>query len=437
MPSPLSRALRRPASDLSFSVFLVTVVLCLLRARDLPSVDFRAAGTTVSVGPADVALLATAVVAALRFRARRTLPSPWLLAATAAFALLITTSAIPNGADALTAAGKLAELAALTLGAAAFLDTRERLSALAELIVAYTIVAVFWGAVGFVGGAGGRQGSFLGEHDLAAVATMALAVGLAQIHARTGRPGLFAAVAIAAGGLGITLGASLASLLGLYLAVAAVLGLALARHRLRPGAALATLAVTVAVTAGTLSLRSGDLGFIQEWFGPEPERPGQYAASWSQRLIYAYVGGRVFLDRPLLGTGWQGELPPEDFAPYLPDARDLFSDQPASYFPKADGTLIPQQTYDQVLFELGLAGAGVFLAVALLAVRNAVQAGLRWPRSGERAELAYVPAAWLTGLAGALAGAALFGGAPLTATFWLTLGVVAAAPRLLRIPSPA
>jgi hypothetical protein len=31
-------------------------------------------------------------------------------------------------------------------------------------------------------------------------------------------------------------------------------------------------------------------------------------------------------------------------------------------------------------------------------------------------------------MAGALAGAALFGGAPLTALFWLTLGVVAADP---------
>lgn len=436
MPSPLSRALRRPASDPSFSVFLVTVVLCLLRSRDLPSVDVRAAGTTVSVGPADIALLATAVLAALRFRARRTLPSPWLLAAIAAFALLIAASAIPNGADAFIAAGKLTELAALTLGAAAFLDTRERLAALAELIVAYTIVAVFWGAVGFVGGAGGRQGSFLGEHDLAAVATMALAVGLARIHARTGRPGLFAAVAIAAGGLGITLGASLASLLGLYLAVAAVLGIALARHRLRPGAVLATLAVTVAVTAGTLSLRSGELGFIQEWFGPEPERPGQYAASWSQRLIYAYVGGRVFLDRPLLGTGWQGELPPEDFARYLPDARARFSDQPPSYFPRSDGTLIPQQSYDQVLFQLGVVGAALLLAIMLLALLHAMRTGTSWP-AGVASEHAYLPLGWLAGLAGALAGAALFGGAPLTATFWLTLGVVAAAPRLLRIPSPA
>jgi O-antigen ligase/polysaccharide polymerase Wzy-like membrane protein len=431
MPSPLSRALRRPASDLSFSVFLVTVLLCLLRSGDLPSIDLRTARTTVSVGPADVALLATAVLAALRLRARRTLPSPWLLAAAAVLALLIVASAIPNGAVALTSAGKLTELAALTLGAAAFLDTRERFGALAKLIVAYTIAAVLWGAVGFVGGGAGRQGSFLGEHDLAAVGTMALAVGLARIHSRTGRPGLFAIVAIAAGGLGITLGASLASLLGLYLTVAAVLALALARHRLRLGAVLATLGVAVAVTAGTLSLRSGDLGFIQEWFGPEPERPGQYAASWSQRLIYAYVGGRVFLDQPLLGTGWHGELPPEEYARYLPDARERFSDQPAPYFPSRHGTFIPQQTYDQVLFELGLVGGVAFLTAALLAMRQAVWAGIRWAGEGAPAELGYVPVVWLAGLGGTLAGAALFGGAPITAMFWLILGVAAAAPVLV------
>ena len=300
------------------------------------------------------------------------------------------------------------------------------------MIVAYTIVAVFWGAVGFVGGAGGRQGSFLGEHDLAAVGTMALAVGLARIHSRTGRPGLFAIVAIVAGGLGITLGASLASLLGLYLAVAAVLGLALARHRLRLGAVLATLGVAVVVTAGTLSLRSGEFGFIQEWFGPEPERPGQYAASWSQRLIYAYVGGRVFLDRPLLGTGWYGELPPGGVRA-LPAGRTRALLRPAA-------ALLPQQqrnVHPAADLRPGAVRARPRRRGRCSSPPRCWPCGRRLgpdfagPVSGEWAELAYVPAAWLAGLAGALAGAALFGGAPLTAMFWLTLGVAAAAPALV------
>jgi hypothetical protein len=120
------------------------------------------------------------------------------------------------------------------------------------------------------------------------------------------------------------------------------------------------------------------------------------------------------------------------YSRYLPDARERFSDQPPPYFPSSSGTLIPQQAYDQVLFELGLVGAAAFLAAVLLAVRQAVWAALRWAREGEWAELGYVPAGWLAGLAGALAGAALFGGAPLTGMFWLTLGVAAAAPALVR-----
>ena len=45
---------------------------------------------------------------------------------------------------------------------------------------------------------------------------------------------------------------------------------------------------------------------------------------------------------------------------------------------------------------------------------------------------AYVPLGWLAVIAGALAGAALFGGSPLAALFWLTLGVAAARPARAR-----
>ncbi len=142
------------------------------------------------------------------------------------------------------------------------------------------------------------------------------------------------------------------------------------RGELRRAPLLATLAVLVAVTAGTLSLRSGELGFLNSWFGAEPDRPGQYAASWSQRLIYVYIGGRVFLDQPLLGTGWRGELPPEEYARYLPDARERFSDQPPHYFPSEDGTFVPQQTYDQMLYELGIVGFALLLVLLAVALRT-------------------------------------------------------------------
>lgn len=422
MPNPLPRALRRSVGDLSFSIFLATVVLCLFRSSDLPSLDVGVGGEELAIGPADLGLIATAALALPRLRSRGW-PSRWLLAATATFALLVVVSAVPNGAYALSAAGKLALFAGLTLGAAAFVTTPARLAALASVLVGFCVLAVSWGAVEFVVRGGGRQASFLGEHDLAALAAMTLVVGLAHIYARGGRPSALAVVGIGTGALGIVLGSALASLLGLYLAAAAML--ALGRRRVQRNGVVVTVVVCAAVTAATLGIRSGDLGFLRSWFGPPPETPGQYAASWSQRLIYVYVGGRIFLDRPILGTGWHGELPPSEYLDYLPDARARFSDQPPHYFPPSNGTFIPQQTFDQVLFQLGLVGAASFLLVATLAVRRAVSAGRRrltWRRWQEQA---YVPLGWLASLAGALAGAALFGGAPLTALFWLTLGVVA------------
>ena len=94
MPSLLPRPTRLSATDLPFAVFLATVGLCLLRAADLPSVELSAGGTELSIGPADVMLLATAVLAARQLWSRRTIPSPWLLGATAAFALLIVVDAV-------------------------------------------------------------------------------------------------------------------------------------------------------------------------------------------------------------------------------------------------------------------------------------------------------------------------------------------------------
>jgi O-Antigen ligase len=418
MPGLLPRALGRSAGDTSFTIFLVTVALCLLRSVDLPSVQIGVLDVTL----ADVALLTTGVLALNQLRTRP-LPSRWLLVAAAAFGALIAVSSLANGSDAVTAAGKLVELGLLGLGAAVFIDSPRRLRALLVLVVAFAAVATAWGLIGFLTSNQERQGSFMGEHDLAALATLAAAIGLERVHSRRGNPGRLAIVGLVIGVIGTILGAALASLIGIYLASLVMLLLARRRGDLRWTAALVTLAVAGISTAGTVALRGGDLGFLQSWFGPPAEQPGQYASSWSQRLIFTYVGGRIFLDQPVLGTGWYGLLPPEEFARYLPDARERFSDQPAHYFPPADGVFIPQQAYDQVLFELGLVGAGVLaVLLALAGWRAAVVSRRRDP------DAAYIPALWLAAILGALAGAALFGGAPLTAMFWLALGVVASEP---------
>jgi hypothetical protein len=416
MQRPLPTPARQWLGDVPFLVFMASVPLALLRSIDLPAVEIGALDVTI----ADVFLAATAILAVVRLLEERRLPSPALLATAAAFAGYLFLSALPNGTDAVTSAAKIGGYGALTLGAAAFLVDGERVRAFFALVVAWATAAAAWALVGFLTSDRGRQGSFMGEHDMAALATLAAAVGLARLHARRGNPGPVAIAGLAAGLVGAVLAASLASVIGIYLVAAVVLAISWRRGDVRLASAAITLGLAVVATAGTLALRQGELGFLQEWFGTPSDTPGETAASWSHRLIHTYIGGRIFLDHPLLGTGWHGLLPPEEFARYVPDARERFPDQPFHYFPPTDEGFIPQQTYDQILFELGLVGAGLFALLAAVAVARSALAARRRP--GARG---YVPAAWLGALAGALAGAALFGGSPLTAMLWLTLGLVA------------
>ena len=82
---------------------------------DLPSVDIGVGGTTVSIGPADLALLVTAVLAIRALCAPpQEVPSPWLVGAIGAFAAADRRQRrSPNAAAAVTAAGKLADFAVL------------------------------------------------------------------------------------------------------------------------------------------------------------------------------------------------------------------------------------------------------------------------------------------------------------------------------------
>lgn len=410
----------RQLRDRRFALFVATVALCLIRARDQPSVELGIGGTTAAIVPGDIALLGLTVVAlaviAKRGLGREAWPS---LIAAALFCLWVLATAATNGATAFVSGAKVVELAALALGALAFVRRRSQLDALADLLILFTLVADAVGVVKFITGGGGRQPSFLGEHDFAALATLPLLYGLALLHER-GRDRR-AWLAIVAGSLGCVLGAALASLLGLYLGAAVVLAVHALARRLTLRDVAATVAVVGLVTGGTLVLRAGDLGFLQSWFGKPASRPGQYSSSWSQRLIYTYVGGRIFLAHPVAGTGWWGDLPPREFSRFLPAARDRFPDEPPHYFPPADKPFIPQQTYDEVLYELGAVGALLFLAL-LVALGRAAARAARVARGAVKT----IPAAWLAASLGALAGEGFFGGTALAATFWLVAGVVVA-----------
>jgi O-Antigen ligase len=420
----------RAAGGPAFALYLVAVVAALVRVVDQPSLDVEIAGTDVSLVPADAAFAALLVVVIARL-ARGWLPAGparAVLLAAAAFAAWLGLSALPNGATAIVATGRLLELGILALATAVLVDRRERLWLLVGTLLLVTVAAVGVAFVGFLQDPGGRQASFLGEHDLAALSSMSLGVGLAAAYAHRRLEALPLA-ALVVGALGVTLGAALASVLGVYLVAGAIAAVAAVRGAFHRRALVVTLVVLACVTAGTSAIRSGELGFLQVLTRQEEEHPGQYAASWSQRLIYAYVGLRVFEDNPIAGTGWYPLLPPEEFAEYVPDARSRFDNQPARYFPPTDRSFIPQQTPDQVLYELGLVGAALFLLLAVAVVRSAWRTARTWPRGPDDLP-AYLPAAWTASLAGVLAGAALYGGTPIAAIFWLTIGAVAATASL-------
>jgi hypothetical protein len=431
----------RAARDVPFLVLCAAVVLSLIRSVGQPGMDVTIGGTDVRLVPADAALVVLGVLCIVRLLGRGSLPRPAraVTLAALAFSTWLLVSAIASGFGAVVGAVKLLEYGLLGLGAVLFVRRRAQLWLLVGLLVAISAAAAAIGVLQFFdlppygGNPGKREPSFLGEHDFAALATMSLSLGLAALYTRRHRLRVLPGIAIVAGVIGVVLGAALASLVGLYLAVGAILALALVRRAVARRALGVTALVLLVTTAGVLSLRSGDLGSVARWVGVEQheEQAGAYAGSWSQRLIYVYIGGRMFLASPIVGTGWYGEIPPSEYREFLPDAYARFPGQPRSYFPPADGEFTPQQTYDQVLYELGAIGAALFLVLGVVSTRTAWRVGRIWPREDVDEVASYLPLSWLLALAGGLAGAALFGGIPFAAIFWLTLGIVALAPSLV------
>src|SRR6478736_3217594 len=155
-----------------FALLLVTLAFALVRARDQPSVNVSFGSTTASIVPGDV-LLAALLCVAVWTIARTGVPAGARTAilAAAAFGLLVLGTAAANGSTAFVAGAKLTELSVLGLGAALFVRTRERLESVVDLLILFTVAAAVVGAIRFVTN-GGRQASFLGEHDFAALATL-------------------------------------------------------------------------------------------------------------------------------------------------------------------------------------------------------------------------------------------------------------------------
>jgi O-antigen ligase len=275
--------------------------------------------------------------------------------------------------------------------------------------------------------AGWRQPSFLGHHDLAALAALALSLSAAGIIARRREipaRGLFW-VALVVGVLGLVVAGSVAAAGGLALGAAA-LWIA-ARRRFSPGGrqTLALLAVVAVVAGGVTAVRGDALADFLRFLGVRGDTQPVGVETYSQRAVLAYIGLRIFENHPLLGVGWQRSSRPEVFEPYVDDARRRFPDVVDLAFPAEGREWGVQNLYVQMLADAGVVGLVLLLLVGAAGVVLAWRAAARAPTPWAAGVGLLVVCALLT-LAGEWSSLGIVAGIPLQAATCLLLGLAAA-----------
>lgn len=416
--------MRRPYPVL----FALCVPLVFLHADYQPSFSVSVGGSDATLYLSDVAVLAAGAVglaAGLRlgFAPLRAGRAIWTAAAVFLGFVLAGTAvgaASTDGyplADNLLTAAKFAEYALLALAAPLAVRGVRELTPLLVALTVWSTAATFGALLQFLGvlnefegrRPGQREPSFLGIHDLAALSGATLAIGLLALA--LGERRRLGVVAGIVGGLGVILSGATAAVLGVVAAGAAAW--LLGRRR------LVVIALGVLVVAGgTIAIRTVDTRPLLDALGIE--RPRDVAtdpeASWQQRAALAYIGGRIFLDHPLFGVGWQGSSEAARYEPYLADARERFPDLPERALPSPEHEWGVQNAYVQAAADLGIGGLAAWLALFLVPLAVAWRAG----------SVAGVPILWLLVSMGIWIGLGLVAGIPLVGLTWLSVGLAAA-----------
>ena len=424
-----------PAEALALAA---SVPFLFLHATYQPSVSVGVGSTSIDATLADAAIACVLVAAGLRARREGWQPlvrARVVLGLAAAFLLvcavsLATPSLLGEEYDLARHAISLAKFAwyATLLPATVLLvrSTRD-LVPLLRAVVAWSVAATSWGLLQFLGivsefegkRPGQREPSFVGIHDLAALSGAALVVGAIGVALGEGRPAgrRWSFVALATGALGVVLSGAMTAVLGLWLAVAAVLLGARAVGALRARRALALAGVIVLVTAGTATMRADTIERFAEFLGIRDRVEQTGVESYAHRTLLAYIGGRIWLDRPVTGVGWQASSEEWAYGPFLDDARARFPSEPDQAFPSPEHPWGIQMLYLQVAADLGVVGIALLVGLAAAAVA----AGIRGLRSSPAA---LVGLGWLCVAAGVWTGIGLVAGLPLEALTWIAFGLV-------------
>jgi O-antigen ligase len=443
MPSTyLHRVVEREARGAL--VLAVAVPFLFVHERFQPEVGVDVGSSAIDIRLSDVAILAVilaAVASAARLGLSRLRPTRflWISGALLLAWLAFETFRPVSMDDArfddnLISFLKLGEYALLAVAVPLLVRRVEDLTivlgALALWAAAASAVALFqfFGLDVFgAWNAGWRQPSFLGHHDLAALAAIPTALGVARIvvgRRRMPAAQLFA-WALAGGMLGLVLAGSVAAVVGLALGAVAV-GVA-SRRRFSPSGRqlLAVLAVVAVVGGGVTAVRGDALEDFVRFLGVRGDEPPQGVETYSQRAVLAYIGLRIFEDHPIAGVGWQRSSRPEVFQPYLADAHRRFPDVVDLAFPAPGREWGVQNLYIQLLADAGIIGLLLLVAVGaaglVLAWRTAVHAPTPWAAAAGLAMIC-----GLLTVAGEWASLGIVAGIPLQAATCLVLGLAAA-----------
>jgi hypothetical protein len=344
----------------------------------------------------------------------------------------------PTGTHAVTAA-KFAEYALLAPALPLLLRSARDLVAPAASLLVWSVCATSFGFLQFLGlvrnwdrtPAGWRKESFLGYHNFAALSAAVLAGVLIWLaFDLRDRRRLVVATAVV-GIVGMVIGGPLDALAGLVAALAALFAATRLRGTLTARRAAAAVAIVAVVAAGLVVIRGSAIEQTLRFFGAaekQAETTGN-VQSWPQRVLLAYIGGRIFLDHPVVGVGWQGSGDPQAFAPYLADAHRHF-DQPEQAFPSETRRWGVQNGPVQAAADMGAIGAvfflGVFATAGVVAFRLARRA------TGVAALAGAAALAWTLIALAVWNGLGLVPGIPLDALTWLAVGLAATAATLAR-----
>jgi hypothetical protein len=419
-------------------VLAAAVPFLFLHATYQPSVSVGVASTSIDATLADAAIACVLAAAALRgrregwqpfARARVVLGFAAAMLVVAALSLA-TPSLLGEDYDLAPHAISVAKFAwyATLLPATILLVRSERdVVPLVRAVVAWSVAATSWGLLQFLGlvsefegkRPGQREPSFVGIHDFAALSGAALVVGAIGVAFADGRPAgrRWSLAALVTGGLGVVLSGAMTAVIGVWIATAAVLLGARAVRALEARRALTLVAVALLVTAGTAAMRADTIERFAEFIGIRDRVEDTGVESYAHRTLLAYIGGRIWLDHPVTGVGWQASSEEWAYGPFLEDARARFPDEPDQAFPSPQHPWGIQLLYLQVAADLGIAGIVALLGLAVAGV----SAGIRGLRSSP---VALVGLGWTSIAIGVWAGIGLVSGLPLDALTWIALGLV-------------